>query len=104
LRHSYVGTEHLLLGLLRVDDGRAAATLASLGVPMEVIALNAKLLRDQSGNNLYYNTNSITLDGIPGIRFPQQQGSVGWTKTMALRRFNSSNTGAKAGSPGHLSS
>jgi ATP-dependent Clp protease ATP-binding subunit ClpC len=32
LRHSYVGTEHLLLGLLRVDDGRAAATLASLGV------------------------------------------------------------------------
>ena len=32
MRHSYVGTEHLLLGLLRVDDGRAAATLASLGV------------------------------------------------------------------------
>jgi FtsP/CotA-like multicopper oxidase with cupredoxin domain len=38
-------------------------TLASLGVPMTVIALNAKLLRDQAGNNLYYNTNSITLGG-----------------------------------------
>ena len=30
---------------------------------MKVIALNAKLLRDQAGNNLYYNTNSITLAG-----------------------------------------
>jgi hypothetical protein len=38
-------------------------TLASLGIPMTVIALNAKLLRDQLGNNLYYKTNSITLGG-----------------------------------------
>jgi hypothetical protein len=38
-------------------------TLASLGIPMKVIALNAKLLRDQEGNNLYYKTNSITLGG-----------------------------------------
>jgi hypothetical protein len=30
---------------------------------MQVIALNAKLLRDQAGNNLYYKTNSITLGG-----------------------------------------
>jgi hypothetical protein len=30
---------------------------------MRVIGYNAKLLRDQAGNNLYYNTNSITLGG-----------------------------------------
>jgi hypothetical protein len=30
---------------------------------MKVIALNAKLLRDQAGNNLYYTTNSVTLGG-----------------------------------------
>jgi hypothetical protein len=30
---------------------------------MTVIGYNAKLLRDQAGNNLYYNTNSITLGG-----------------------------------------
>ena len=30
---------------------------------MQVIGYNAKLLRDQAGNNLYYNTNSITLAG-----------------------------------------
>ena len=30
---------------------------------MKVIGYNAKLLRDQAGNNMYYNTNSITLGG-----------------------------------------
>jgi ATP-dependent Clp protease ATP-binding subunit ClpC len=32
LRHSFVGTEHVLLGLLREEDGVAADALASLGV------------------------------------------------------------------------
>ena len=51
--------------LLRISDLDVSEyqTLASLGIPMKVIALNAKLLRDQAGNNLYYNTNSITLAG-----------------------------------------
>ena len=51
--------------LLRISDLDVTEyqTLASLGIPMEVIALNAKLLRDQAGNNMYYNTNSITLGG-----------------------------------------
>jgi len=51
--------------LLRISDLDVTEyqTLASLGIPMKVIALNAKLLRDQAGNNLYYNTNSITLAG-----------------------------------------
>ena len=30
---------------------------------MQVVGYNAKLLRDQAGNNLYYTTNSITLAG-----------------------------------------
>jgi len=51
--------------LLRISDLDVTEfqTLASLGIPMQVIALNAKLLRDQAGNNLYYTTNSITLGG-----------------------------------------
>jgi FtsP/CotA-like multicopper oxidase with cupredoxin domain len=51
--------------LLRISDLDVTEyqTLASLGIPMKVVALNAKLLRDQAGNNLYYNTNSITLAG-----------------------------------------
>jgi hypothetical protein len=38
-------------------------TLATIGIPMLVIAQNARLLRDMAGNNLYYETNSITLGG-----------------------------------------
>ncbi|HTY98758.1 MAG TPA: multicopper oxidase domain-containing protein [Rhodocyclaceae bacterium] len=51
--------------LLRISDLDVVEfqTLASLGIPMQVIALNAKLLRDQAGNNMYYKTNSITLGG-----------------------------------------
>lgn len=55
--------------LLRISDLDVTEyqTLASLGIPMNVIAINAKLLRDQAGNNLNYNTNSITLAGGESI-------------------------------------
>src|SRR6266576_1646540 len=51
--------------LLRISDLDVSEyqTLASLGIPMQVVGYNAKLLRDQAGNNMYYNTNSITLGG-----------------------------------------
>jgi len=53
------------IALLRISDLDVTEyqTLASLGIPMKVIGYNAKLLRDQEGNNLYYTTNSITLAG-----------------------------------------
>jgi ATP-dependent Clp protease ATP-binding subunit ClpC len=35
LNHNYIGTEHILLGLLREEDGVAAKALASLGVSLE---------------------------------------------------------------------
>jgi hypothetical protein len=38
-------------------------TLASLGIRMQVVGWNAKLLRDQEGNNTEYYANSITLGG-----------------------------------------
>ncbi len=38
-------------------------TLQTLGVPMKVVGWNAKLLRDQAGDNTEYWTNSITLGG-----------------------------------------
>jgi hypothetical protein len=51
--------------LLRISDLDVTEyqTLASLGIPMKVIGYNAKLLRDQAGNNMAYTTNSITLGG-----------------------------------------
>jgi ATP-dependent Clp protease ATP-binding subunit ClpC len=35
LRHNYIGTEHLLLGLIREGDGVAAKVLSSLGVELD---------------------------------------------------------------------
>ncbi|HEY6095070.1 MAG TPA: multicopper oxidase family protein [Gallionellaceae bacterium] len=51
--------------LLRLSalDVSEMQTLASLGIPMHVISINARLLRDMAGNNMAYDTNSITLGG-----------------------------------------
>jgi FtsP/CotA-like multicopper oxidase with cupredoxin domain len=38
-------------------------TLQSLGIPMQVVGKDAKLLRTAGGLDLYYNTNSITIGG-----------------------------------------
>ena len=37
LRHNYIGTEHILLGLLREEEGLAARVLRSLGVTLEEV-------------------------------------------------------------------
>jgi hypothetical protein len=37
LRHNYIGTEHILLGLLRVEDGVAARVLESLDVTLDEV-------------------------------------------------------------------
>ena len=55
--------------LLRISDLDVTEyqTLASLGIPMTVVGLNARLLRDMAGNNMAYKTNSITLAGGESI-------------------------------------
>ncbi len=37
LHHNYIGTEHLLLGLVRVEDGVSAKVLANLGVELDKV-------------------------------------------------------------------
>jgi FtsP/CotA-like multicopper oxidase with cupredoxin domain len=51
--------------LLRISDLDVTEyqTLASLGIPMHVVGVNARLLRDLAGNDMTYRTNSITLAG-----------------------------------------
>ena len=44
-------------------DVQEYQTLSSVGIPMLMVGFNAKILRDQAGNNLYVKTNSITLGG-----------------------------------------
>ena len=51
--------------LLRISELNVSEyhTLASMGIRMHVVGWNAKLLRDQAGNNMDYFTNSITMGG-----------------------------------------
>jgi FtsP/CotA-like multicopper oxidase with cupredoxin domain len=51
--------------LLRVSNLSVTQfyTLGTNGIAMEVVGLDARLLRDGDGNNLYYKTNSLTLGG-----------------------------------------
>jgi ATP-dependent Clp protease ATP-binding subunit ClpC len=37
LKHNYIGTEHILLGLLREEEGLAAGVLDSLDIPVEEV-------------------------------------------------------------------
>ena len=51
--------------LLRISNLNVTQfnTLGTNGIPMQVVGLDARLLRDGAGNNMYYKTNSLTLGG-----------------------------------------
>jgi Multicopper oxidase len=44
-------------------DVQEYQTLSSIGIPMLLVGFNAKIQRDEAGNNLFVKTNSITLGG-----------------------------------------
>lgn len=44
-QHNYIGTEHLLLGLIREGEGIAAGVLESLGVNLEKVRTQTIRLR-----------------------------------------------------------
>jgi ATP-dependent Clp protease ATP-binding subunit ClpC len=47
LNHDYIGTEHLLLGLVREGDGVAARVLVSMGVDLNLVRAEVvRLLRE----------------------------------------------------------
>src|SRR5690606_39747129 len=49
LQHNYIGTEHILLGLIRVDDGGAARALENLDVSLDAV-------REQVGHIIGHGT------------------------------------------------
>src|SRR5438132_5045188 len=42
LNHNYIGTEHVLLGLLREEEGVAARALVSLGISLDEVRLRVE--------------------------------------------------------------
>ncbi len=54
LDHAYIGTEHILLGLIRVGDGVAAHALDALGVSYDVVREKVKDLAELATNTTSY--------------------------------------------------
>jgi ATP-dependent Clp protease ATP-binding subunit ClpC len=76
LNHNYVGTEHLLLGLLREQEGVAAQVLMNLGLKLEDV-------REEVLNLLGHNMEASEGGGSGGER----TASKGKSKTPALDSF-----------------
>ena len=82
LNHSYVGTEHILLGLLREGDGVAARVLKNLDVDIE--RTRNEILRELDPN---FSPNDLGVEDEDGI-FEEAEVSGGKdSKTPALKAF-----------------
>ncbi len=77
LNHTYVGTEHLLLGLLREGDGVAARVLKNLDVDIE--QARQEILKELDPNF----SGEESAGGEPGEK-PEKKGDL---KTPALKAF-----------------
>src|SRR2546427_53102 len=77
LNHNYVGTEHLLLGLLREQEGVAAQVLMNLGLRLEDV-------REEVLNLLGHNMETDESSEGPGT---ERQATKGKSKTPALDSF-----------------
>jgi ATP-dependent Clp protease ATP-binding subunit ClpC len=80
LNHNYVGTEHLLLGLLREQEGVAAQVLINLGLKLEDV-------REEVLNLLGHNMDSGESSSGGGGGSGERTASKGKSKTPALDSF-----------------
>ncbi|HVP73798.1 MAG TPA: ATP-dependent Clp protease ATP-binding subunit [Phycisphaerales bacterium] len=83
LNHNYVGTEHLLLGLLREHDGVAAQVLMNLGLKLEEVREEVLNLLG-AGVESEESTEPSEPAGAPG-----QQGQSGGETAQGQRRTKS---------------
>ena len=84
LSHGYVGTEHLLLGLLREEKGIAAQVLTDAGVNLD--AAKAETLR-LLGTEMPQGGTPAAAPGTPGTTPPQTGKGEKKSKTPALDHF-----------------
>ena len=76
MNHTYIGTEHLLIGLLREGEGVAAGVLESLGVTLDKVRTEThRILSHTSGQGQGQsrgaNTKTPTLDNQLGVDLTQ---------------------------------
>jgi len=82
LNHSYIGTEHILLGLLREDEGVAARVLKNLNVDLERTRM--EVLKELDPN---FEPPEETSNAPAGATGAAPQAKPGPAKTPALNAF-----------------
>ncbi len=88
LGHSYIGTEHLLLGLIREGEGVAARVLENLGVDLNKVRSNVvKMLGESKSKGSSYSPGSSS--GSPAAAATVSGGK---TKTPSLDEFGTNLT------------
>ena len=81
LNDQYIGTEHLLLGLVREGEGIAAGVLKSLGVNHERVRTTILVLRTNKGRNLDWASARSTIN-VPGWLSAYSTGASGGPTLM----------------------
>src|SRR5881227_1548974 len=72
LNHHYIGTEHLLLGLVREGEGIAAGVLESLGVSLEKVRAQViEVLKSSSGKAASSKTGTQAIPESSALRPPE---------------------------------
>ena len=84
LNHSYVGTEHILLGLLREGEGVAARVLQTLGVDIQ---RTRNEILAEIDPNFSPEESDDEFEGFEDDEEPMEGGGEGKAKTPALRAF-----------------
>ncbi|MEO1835393.1 MAG: ATP-dependent Clp protease ATP-binding subunit [Akkermansiaceae bacterium] len=84
LNHSYVGTEHILLGLLREGEGVAARVLQNLDVDIQ---RTRNEILAEIDPNFSPEDSDEEFEGFEDEEEPMEGGGEGKTKTPALRAF-----------------
>ncbi len=86
LNHTYVGTEHILLGLLREGDGVAARVLKNLEIDIE--QTRQEILKELDPNFAAQEEQAAAGGAAgEGVEKPSADGKKGEVKTPALKAF-----------------
>ena len=86
LNHSYVGTEHILLGLLREGEGMAARVLTSLNVDLQTTR-NEVLAEIDPNFAAEDSDDDFDFDDDDELEIESEEDPEGKTKTPALKAF-----------------
>jgi ATP-dependent Clp protease ATP-binding subunit ClpC len=84
LGHNYIGTEHILLGLIRERDGKAAKVLTNLSVKLETVR---EEVLDFLGADVPQGEGEKEPQASPAAPSGQSGGTQGKSKTPALDSF-----------------